>query len=567
MSIVTATIKSEGKTLSAQYELLSISVNREVNRIPSAALLLLDGDPAAQQFPLSEDSFFEPGNTIEIQLRYEGEGTGDTTIFKGLVVRHQLEATASHSTLSVELEDAALGMTKSRNSGVFQNETDGEIIKKLIKNGNLETGSMPELLPQYEEIVQYYCTDWDFMLSRAEANNLLVIVEDGKISLKKPETPEFAKYSFEYGISNLYSFEMEADASHQYQSIESVSWDIKTQELTQKTKATDFSLSQSNLNPKSIAAKFSGDNQLLASIVSLDASEAKAWADATMTRTRMAFLRGVISVPGFANPQLLEVMELSGFSKRFNGKTLITGVKHTVNENGWTTHLQFGLRADSFARAPHILDAPAAGLLPAVQGLQVGIVDTYEKDETQNEYRVRVILPGINEGNGKVWARMAYPDAGAGQEEKSRGFFFRPEKGDEVVLGFFNNDPRQPVILGSLYNSKNPPPANWGAQSETNSQKGIVSKTGISFVINDDEQTLSFSTSEQQSIVLDEKNKAITITDLNNNSITMNEQGLTIKVADKLCVEAEGDLELKGSNIKLEASSNVEIIGSQVNVK
>src|SRR5438105_2235183 len=101
MPVVTATIKCEGKTLPAEYELLSIETISEVNRIPSATLVFVDGNPAKQQFVLSDQTFFEPGKTVEIQVRYEGGKEASATIFKGLVVKHNLEANAQESILSV----------------------------------------------------------------------------------------------------------------------------------------------------------------------------------------------------------------------------------------------------------------------------------------------------------------------------------------------------------------------------------------------------------------------------------------------------------------------------------
>ena len=69
---VTVTISSNGAAMDPSYQLLSVSVQREVNRIPNAELVLLDGDPAQGKFPISDTSFFEPGSEIEIKLRNEG---------------------------------------------------------------------------------------------------------------------------------------------------------------------------------------------------------------------------------------------------------------------------------------------------------------------------------------------------------------------------------------------------------------------------------------------------------------------------------------------------------------
>lgn len=40
---------------------------------------------------------------------------------------------------------------------------------------------------KHPALVQYCCTDWDFALSRADTNGLLMTCTGKKISVKKPE--------------------------------------------------------------------------------------------------------------------------------------------------------------------------------------------------------------------------------------------------------------------------------------------------------------------------------------------------------------------------------------------
>jgi len=54
MSVVTATLFSDGRQIGQQLELVSIDVRREVNRIASASLVLLDGSAAQRALPLSD---------------------------------------------------------------------------------------------------------------------------------------------------------------------------------------------------------------------------------------------------------------------------------------------------------------------------------------------------------------------------------------------------------------------------------------------------------------------------------------------------------------------------------
>src|SRR5271157_4224633 len=105
MSFATATILSEGSPIDPGYDLISIDIRREVNRIPSARLVLVDGDAAERRFSISDTEVFEPGKEIEIRLRRE-DAQEDTTVFKGRVMCHGVEADGTDSRLWVELKDA-----------------------------------------------------------------------------------------------------------------------------------------------------------------------------------------------------------------------------------------------------------------------------------------------------------------------------------------------------------------------------------------------------------------------------------------------------------------------------
>jgi Rhs element Vgr protein len=544
MSVVTATILSSGAAIDPAYEIVSIDITKELNRIPSAQLVLIDGDAARQTFAISDTDFFKPGKPIEIKLRYEGAADQEATVFKGVVVGHRVESNAQGSLLMVELKDAAVKLTLTRKSMVHRDQTDDKIVGQILKSNELEQGTLAATLPRHRELVQYYCTDWDFILSRAEANGLLVIVDDGKLSLSQIAIRGQPKHSFEYGLSEIFDFEIEADAGHQYTDVQSIAWDIKNQKPTGAAKAKDFALAQGNLKAKEIAGALGATTTVLSSAVPLDAKELQAWADATLARSRLSMLRGRIAVPGFADIKPMDVVEVAGVGKRFNGKTLVTGVRHRVDLAGWQTDVQFGLSAERFAERPDIVDAPAAGLLPAVNGLQVGVVGQFEEDPDK-EFRVKVMLPGIDTKEKGIWARLASPDAG-----KERGSFFRPEPGDEVIVGFFNDDPRQAVILGAIYSSKNTPPKDVSQLTKENIKKAIVTKKGtiIGFV-DDSKSSVFIQTPDSNKILLDDDAQAIRISDQHGNTITMNKDGIEIKSAKDLKLSASGNVEIKGQKV------------------
>lgn len=545
MSVVTATILSGNSLIDPTCEVVSIDILKELNRIPSARIVLSDGSVARRKFEVSDGAFFEPGKEIEIKLRYEGEQDGDASLFKGLVVKQTVEADEGGTLLTVYMKDAALKLTRTRRSEVYYGKSDTEIFRDLIGRGGLKSGSMDDTTFKNAELVQYYCTDWDFILSRAEACGLVVNVEDGEISVRKIALGESPKHSFEFGIDEVYDFEIELDGTNQYENVEGVAWDPKNQKLTQAMKADPFVILQGNLKPADVARAVGTPIRRLSCPIALDPKALQAWANGGMIKSRMSMLRGRLTVPGSGKIRRLDPLKVEGIGKRFNGGTIVTGVRHRVNGEGWLTDVQFGLSDERFAERRGVMDVPAAGQLPGVNGLQVGIVDQFQEDPDK-EFRVRVILPGIDETKGAVWARLATPDAG-----KGRGFFFRPDPGDEVIVGFLNDDPRQPIILGAVFGSKNAPPEDMRVGKE-NIDKGIVGKNGAVLGFMDDKKPAVFiETPGSNKIIFDDDGQMVQISDQHGNSITMSKDGIEIKSAKDLKIKASGNVEIQGSKVDI----------------
>src|SRR5262245_55164164 len=116
-SATTFTLLSNGNEVSRAYQVLSIVVTRELNRIPAALVMLLDGEASRQTFNISNQPDFEPGAELEIKAGYRGT---DETIFKGLVIRHSIKVRKSTSVLVIEAKDKAVKMTTQVKSGYFK---------------------------------------------------------------------------------------------------------------------------------------------------------------------------------------------------------------------------------------------------------------------------------------------------------------------------------------------------------------------------------------------------------------------------------------------------------------
>jgi uncharacterized protein involved in type VI secretion and phage assembly len=163
-------------------------------------------------------------------------------------------------------------------------------------------------------------------------------------------------------------------------------------------------------------------------------------------------------------------------------------------------------------------------------------------------------LPIIDSENDGVWARLTSMDAA-----DSRGWVFRPEINDEVIVGFLNGDPRDPIILGSLFSSAKPSPL---PPEEENKIKGYVSRSEMKFTFDDDKVIVTTETPNGNKIILSDDEGSILIEDENGNKIEMSSDGITIESAKDINIKASGDVNIEGVNISVKAQSQFKAEGS-----
>ena len=107
--LVSYSIMVDGQELSSGAVVHTIEVKKEVNKIPTATIVVLDGDPASMEFPLSQGDTFKPGKKVKISAGYHQK---EETIFEGLVVSHGMRINEEGlSELSIRCVDAAASMT------------------------------------------------------------------------------------------------------------------------------------------------------------------------------------------------------------------------------------------------------------------------------------------------------------------------------------------------------------------------------------------------------------------------------------------------------------------------
>jgi phage protein D len=564
-----------GSLLPSDLIVYKISTFEEVNKIARAKIEIIGGDTALHLFPESEETFFEPGSEVKISLGFDQL---NEVVFSGIIVKHSISIKPGYQSSSyknlivLECADKAIAMTYQKNSEIYEQKTDSAIFSTLISEVGLDK-LITYTTYTHPFLIQHEMTNWDFLLLRAKANGFVVYNSQGKLTVGKPIPSFFALLlSFlntvlTYG-DNIADFEGEIDATTQLQGVSAGTFNPYTNAAVSQTGSEPSGFpTQGDLTGKTLGSVASPPILKMSYYSPMLSSELKVYADALLVLSRIQRIRGTITFRGLNKFSLGDIVSLKGFGSRFDGDTLITGIEHTMADGVYLTKIKFGFQ-------PNILNGDKTpNQLPIynpVKGLHIGKVTKIASDPG-GEYKIQVLIPTLKQTGLGIWARLSHLYATA-----KAGSFFIPEIGSSVVVGFLDEDPRFPVVLGCLYNSTNAPPE---TMSATNPKKAIYSKSLIKLEFDDQNKILTLLTPGGNSIIISDKARGITITDVNGSTIKMSPSGIfmssngdiTLKSGKKLNLVgtigiaascALGDVDIKGLNIAAEATLNATLKGT-----
>lgn len=547
-SVVTFTLFSGGTEVSREYHVLSIIVNKVINRIASATIVLIDGNAAAQTFQISNTPDFEPGNTIEIKAGYSSQ---EDTIFKGIIVKHGIKIRNKNAVLMVDCKDTAIRMTGACKSAYFKDSKDSDVIEDLISKYGIDK-QVESSTYEHKQLVQYNATDWDFMVCRAESNAMFCFNDDNTINIAKPVFSGSPALTIQYGAT-VYDLDAEIDARFQYKKITASTWNYSTQELEDDSEAQPVQLpAAGNINRDALAGVMNEEKFTLFNSAKMEEPEMQNWIDAMMMKHQLATIRGRVRTDGTPAVKPGKLIQLNGAGERFEGVHFVTGVRHEIEAGKWQTIFQFGINPEWFAQSYNIQQPLAAALLPAVEGLQMGVVTQLQDDPT-GEDRILVRIPVIHKSDEGAWCRVCTLDAG-----DERGSFFRPEIGDEVVVGFVNNDPRHGMVLGMCNSSEKPAPIR---ATDDNHEKGFQTRSQIKMIFNDDKKSFLLETPAGNRFLISEDETKIYFEDQHGNKITMNEDGIKMESINDIVMTAANDIKVEGINLKMKGTAEAKMEG------
>jgi len=165
----------------------------------------------------------------------------------------------------------------------------------------------------------------------------------------------------------------------------------------------------------------------------------------------------------------------------------------------------------------------------------IGIV-TDNKDPSKLG-RVKLKVPILSDQDTTFWCPIIMLGA-----SKNRGWFFIPEKDDEVLVMFEHGDVNRPLVVGALWNGKDKPP---DKNPGCNPRRVIKSRLGSKITFDDEKKLLIIEDGVQKGkITLDAENNKITIEALEGD----------------VCFQSpKDDMTIVAKSLEMTATENVEI--------
>ncbi len=292
--------------------------------------------------------------------------------------------------------------------------------------------------------------------------------------------------------------------------------------------------------------------------------------------SEMVGVRGIGEVPCIKPGSIVTISatKLDNKNEDF-GKYIITSVIHSADG--------LGNYSNTFEGIPSTLKVvPNPYFEKPIAEPQLAVVKS--TNDPDNLGKIQVQLLWQKDGDTTPFIRVMAPHAGMRDgSKKNRGLFFTPEVDDYVIVGFKQNDPDQPFVMGSVPHGK----AINTSMNSDNDAKAIRTRSGNTIYFydkeNSKEQEIRIETDEKNYISIKVPNgkgaiqiySTDTIELKSETSVNITSKDITIKASGNIDMEANQNITIKagqkvaisGVDIAAEGSKSFEAKGAQVNVE
>jgi len=480
------------------------------------------------------------GETISIQVTDVNEHDHiSPLVFEGIITGVKLsKGEMSHAGDEIILKAASQEIISDDgpNYGCFHQMTLDKIVKKVMQDYGFKLQVSSTFTETLEYVVQHNESAFEFIQRLAEQYGQWFYYNGEELVFGKPETNETElKYGFDLK-------DYEVHLTPRAQSFNYFSHDYLKDKMQTDDKPHKPGLSgyNSTVYKKSDHIFKNKTNVWINTNSEEKAAEIlkhKAKVQQENYAINQSHLTGGSENSGIKLGNLVSIQK--------EGKYRITEVSHHFDYSGHYENHFVGVAGDQDGYPHTNINA-----FPLSQSQIAHVIDTNDPDGLG---RIKVEF-GWQSLIGEVspWIRVLTPSAGEGQ-----GIQFLPEVGDEVLVDFEGGDAESPYVVGALHHQGKKPGGDWG--SSGNDIKIIHTRGGhkITFKDKDGDESITIEDKEGNSILLDTKEKGISINAAQNLTINAGAD-ISITAGGKLTMDSGTDM-VHTAGTKLESKAGTEM--------
>ena len=517
-------------------DVVELDVYEEVGRHGRLTLLVQNWDADTRAVRYSDDGPFKPGVAIAVSLGYHSELT---TVFDGVIASLTTHfPQGCRPVLRVEGRAKSVLMDHPARSRQLADASDADFAAAIAADYSLSTDAADGVRRRF--VVTDRVSDWEALKKRAGELGWVTFVRGDKLVFRPPaEKNDAVELDYTRSIIEL---QLTEDITRAIDSAVGVTWDLGTleaQESEQGASAAGIDTGGRQHHDAAIGdAGWPLRTARVESPATAATDEADALAVAAQRAAALALYAGSGMIAGEPALRCDAWVSINGIGSRMSGPHYVTAARHRLKAGSYRTEFQIG--------APPPL-SPADR--PAARALSLGVVEALDDPESLN--RVKVRLRWRADGGDGVWARLSSLDAG-----DQYGAVVVPNVGQEVLVGFVDADPATPVVLGSLFNGSQQPPA--VIDPNTNLVRTLVTPDGHTLRFEDGESAaVTIQSGKGHSVMLNDKDSDVVLTHKDSgNAIRISADGIELTAQ-------QGDIKLKTESgtisldsLKLEAKAS-----------
>ncbi len=500
-----------------------------------------------------------------IQFKFQdGSGTEKHT-FKGVITGiNSATSPDSHTHFLISGKGVFAQMEGVKECRSFYHKGLSDIVNAVNSGGNTSIDCRPQHSDDLYYIVQYNQTDFDFLRSLAIRYGEWMYYEGNKLIFGPKPSGSAITLAAGNDVEHLRIHSQAAKASSS-----SAGFDLFTgRPLTASQQAPANSSEMLQVTTRA-------GNDVYANAATnsyFSAAATQGLLDMANKLQQQAASASSVFISGKSVDSSVNVGSIVAITDEDDqsGKQFIVieAVHNASATNGY--HNQFvAIPVD--VEVPHYTNPwvhPKAGPQPAI---------VKENEDNDGHDRIRVKFPWMKDGDATPWIQVLTPHAGQG-----KGMRFTPEKEEEVMMDFIDGNAERPIMTGAVYTAQNKS----GTKTGGNNNKGLTSKSGATFSIDDSGGSITISDSGGNKVFMDGAGN-IKISSSAKIELEAPEINITatskVNISDKVVVDvgankvttdatnisstATASNELKGnSNVKIESAASTEIKGQATSV-